>query len=257
MGLVPGETVTLARLLEGLMIVSGNDAALAIARHLDGSQPAFLERMNRHARQLGLRSSWFASVSGITTPHHASSARDMAVLAACLLNDHPQILAITAQRAFVHGSFSRNNQNALLGDDGVDGLKTGYTQAAGFCLAATACRAVPGRDQPVRLITVVLGSEAATRATHGCAISWRQDSPRWPAAPPGPDARSRSAPLDRRHDQPLQLGLGVGLVQRTCRHGFGQGFSRTENRPAPSKWHRAIVGNGPSHASQLSMKSCW
>ncbi|EKT4069395.1 TPA: D-alanyl-D-alanine carboxypeptidase family protein [Stenotrophomonas maltophilia] len=160
MGLVPGETVTLARLLEGLMIVSGNDAALAIARHLDGSQPAFLERMNRHARQLGLRSSWFASVSGITTPHHASSARDMAVLAACLLNDHPQILAITAQRAFVHGSFSRNNQNALLGDDGVDGLKTGYTQAAGFCLAATACRAVPGRDQPVRLITVVLGSES-------------------------------------------------------------------------------------------------
>lgn len=160
MGLVPGETVTLARLLEGLMIVSGNDAALAIARHLDGSQPAFLDRMNRHARQLGLRSSWFASVSGITTPHHASSARDMAVLAACLLNDHPQILAITSQRVFAHGSFSRSNQNALLGEEGVDGLKTGYTQAAGFCLAATACRSVPGRDQPVRLITVVLGSES-------------------------------------------------------------------------------------------------
>jgi len=158
MGLVPGETISLARLLEGLMVVSGNDAALAIARHLDGSQAAFLERMNRHARQLGLGSTCFASVSGITTPHHASSARDMAVLAACLLNDHPQILAITAQRAFAHGSFNRSNQNALLGEDGVDGLKTGYTQAAGFCLAATACRPVPGRDQPVRLITVVLGS---------------------------------------------------------------------------------------------------
>jgi serine-type D-Ala-D-Ala carboxypeptidase (penicillin-binding protein 5/6) len=160
MGLVPGETITLARLLEGLMIVSGNDAALAIARHLDGSQTAFLDRMNRHARQLGLRSTWFASVSGITTPHHASSARDMAVLAACLLNDHPQILAITAQRAFAHGRFSRNNQNALLGEHGVDGLKTGYTRAAGFCLAATACRTVPGRAHPVRLITVVLGSES-------------------------------------------------------------------------------------------------
>lgn len=160
MGLVPGERVSLARLLEGLMIVSGNDAALAIARHLDGSQPAFLDRMNRHARQLGLRSTWFASVSGITTPHHASSARDMAVLAACLLNDHPQILAVTAQRAFAHGSFSRNNQNALLDDDGVDGLKTGYTQAAGFCLAATACQPVPRRAHPVRLITVVLGSDS-------------------------------------------------------------------------------------------------
>ncbi len=160
MGLVPGETVTLARLLGGLMIVSGNDAALAIARHLDGSQPAFLGRMNWHARQLGLRSTRFASVSGITTPHHASSARDMAVLAACLLNDHPQILAITAQRTFAHGRFSRSNQNALLGEDGVDGLKTGYTQAAGFCLAATACRAVPGRNLPVRLITVVLGAES-------------------------------------------------------------------------------------------------
>ncbi|HGM5919037.1 TPA: D-alanyl-D-alanine carboxypeptidase family protein [Stenotrophomonas maltophilia] len=160
MGLASGETVSLARLLEGLMIVSGNDAALAIARHLDGSQPEFLDRMNRHARQLGLRSTWFASVSGITTAHHASSARDMAVLAACLLNDHPQILAITAQRAFAHGSFSRSNQNALLGENGVDGLKTGYTRAAGFCLAATACRTVPGRAQPVRLITVVLGSES-------------------------------------------------------------------------------------------------
>lgn len=158
MGLVPGETITLARLLEGLMIVSGNDAALAIARHLDGSQAAFLQRMNHHAHQLGLRSTWFASVSGITTPHHASSARDMAVLAACLLNDHPQILAITAQRAFAHRSVNRSNQNALLGEDGVDGLKTGYTRAAGFCLAATACRPVPGREQPVRLVTVVLGS---------------------------------------------------------------------------------------------------
>ena len=84
----------------------------------------------------------------------------MAVLAACLLNDHPQILAITAQRTFAHGRFSRSNQNALLGEDGVDGLKTGYTQAAGFCLAATACRAVPGRNLPVRLITVVLGAES-------------------------------------------------------------------------------------------------
>ena len=160
MGLVPGETVALSRLLQGLLIVSGNDAALAMARHLDGSQAAFLQRMNRHARQLGLRSSWFASVSGITTPQHASSARDMAVLAARLLNDHPQVLAITAQRAFVHGRFSRNNQNTLLGDEGVDGLKTGYTQAAGFCLAATACRPVPGFTAPVRLITVVLGSDS-------------------------------------------------------------------------------------------------
>ncbi|WP_286070109.1 serine hydrolase [Stenotrophomonas sp. 57] len=160
MGLVPGETVTLGRLLEGLMIVSGNDAALAIARHLGGSQPAFLECMNHHARLLGLRDTWFASVSGITTPQHASSARDVAVLAAALLADHPQVLAITAQRAFAHGSFRRNNQNALLGDDGVDGLKTGYTQAAGFCLAATACRVLPGQAQPVRLITVVLGSDS-------------------------------------------------------------------------------------------------
>ncbi|WP_295571783.1 D-alanyl-D-alanine carboxypeptidase family protein [Stenotrophomonas maltophilia] len=160
MGLVPGETVTLARLLEGMMVVSGNDAALAIARHLQGSQHAFLQRMNRHAGQLGLRDTWFASVSGITTPRQASSARDMAMLSARLLADYPQVLAITAQRAFAHGSFSRNNQNALLGEDGVDGLKTGYTQAAGFCLAATALRQLPGQVQPARLITVVLGSDS-------------------------------------------------------------------------------------------------
>lgn len=159
MGLVPGETVTLGRLLQGMLVVSGNDAALVLARHLHGSQAAYLQHMNALARRLGLGSTWFASVSGITTPRHVSSARDMAVLAGRLLADHPQVLAITAQPAFAHGTFSRSNQNALLADEGVDGLKTGYTRAAGFCLAATARRFIAGHAQPVRLITVVLGSE--------------------------------------------------------------------------------------------------
>lgn len=158
MGLVPGECITLGTLLDGLMIVSGNDAALALARHLAGSQAAYARSMNIHAAQMGLRDTHFVSVSGITTAGHVSTARDMAMLAAWLLADHPQVLAITARRTFAHGTFARDNQNALLGEDGVDGLKTGYTQAAGFCLAATAQRVMGSGQPPVRLINVTLGS---------------------------------------------------------------------------------------------------
>ena len=156
MGLVPGETVTLGKLLEGLMVVSGNDAALALARHLAGSQAAYAQRMNDAAAAMGLRATHFISVSGITTPGHVSTAHDMAMLAARLLADHPQVLAITAQRHFSHGTFCRDNQNTLLGSDGIDGLKTGYTRAAGFCLAATARREGDGAVQ--RLINITLGA---------------------------------------------------------------------------------------------------
>jgi len=89
MGLVPGETVTLGHLLEGLMVVSGNDAALALARHLEGSEAAYVQRMNDTAARMGLRDTHFVSVSGITTPGHVSTAHDMAMLAARLLADHP------------------------------------------------------------------------------------------------------------------------------------------------------------------------
>ncbi|WP_353099691.1 D-alanyl-D-alanine carboxypeptidase family protein [Stenotrophomonas lactitubi] len=160
MGLVPGERIALGRLLEGLMVVSGNDAALALARHLAGSQAAFAQHMNGHARALGLHDTHFISASGITTPGHLSTARDMAMLAAHLLARYPDLLAITAQRSFVHRTLQKANQNALLGENGVDGLKTGYTQAAGFCLAATARRRCAGQALPVRLINVVLGADS-------------------------------------------------------------------------------------------------
>lgn len=159
MGLLPGQHVALGTLLEGLMIVSGNDAALALARHLAGSQAAFVQRMNRTAVRMELADTHFVSVSGITTPGHVSSARDMAQLARHLIADHPQVLRITSQRHFSHGAFARDNQNALLGEEGVDGLKTGYTQAAGFCLAATARRTPAGCSEPVRLINITLGAD--------------------------------------------------------------------------------------------------
>ncbi|MEG0193459.1 MAG: serine hydrolase [Stenotrophomonas sp.] len=160
MGLVPGERIALGKLLEGLMVVSGNDAALALARHLAGSQAAFAQHMNSHAQALDLHDTHFISVSGITTPGHLSTARDMAMLAAHLLARCPDLLAITAQRSFAHRTLHKANQNALLGEEGVDGLKTGYTQAAGFCLAATARRSCAGHARPLRLINVVLGADS-------------------------------------------------------------------------------------------------
>ncbi|KAF1015054.1 MAG: D-alanyl-D-alanine carboxypeptidase DacA [Stenotrophomonas maltophilia] len=171
MGLAAGQQVPLQTLLEGMMVISGNDAALVLARHIAGSQHAFLQRMNDCAARMALHGTRFASVSGNTTPGHASTAHDMAVLGARLVVDFPHSLQVTAQRTFSFGTLHLQNKNGLLGEPGVDGLKTGYTQAAGHCLAATACRPVPGRSAPVRLITVVLGT-ASREQRHALALQY-------------------------------------------------------------------------------------
>lgn len=157
MGLVFGEIIILVCLLEGLMVVFGNDVVLVIVCYLDGLQVVFLECMNWYVCQFGLCSIWFVSVFGIIILYYVFSVCDMVVLVVCLLNDYLQILVIIVQCVFVYGSFNCSNQNVLFGEDGVDGLKIGYIQVVGFCLVVIVCWVVFGWDQLVCLIIVVLG----------------------------------------------------------------------------------------------------
>ncbi len=148
--------VTVDDLLKGMVIQSGNDAAVALAEAMGGSEGAFVTTMNRTAQHLGLQETKFLNASGFfdgPQPNHYSTARDMAHLAAALMRDHPEAHRLHAIKEYTYAGIRQYNRNRLLwADPTVDGLKTGHSSAAGYCLIATSLRA------PRRLISVVLGA---------------------------------------------------------------------------------------------------
>lgn len=157
----PGRAVTVDELLRGLIVVSGNDAAVALAEHAAGSSEAFVERMNAEARRLGMSNTRFANATGLPDPQHYSTAEDLARLAQRLLSDFPQHAPLFAQREFTYNGITQSNRNRLLWSDGsVDGLKTGHTEGAGWSVIATAARAQGTGERAFkrRLIAVVLGA---------------------------------------------------------------------------------------------------
>ncbi len=143
-------------LLKGMVIQSGNDAAVALAEAVGGSEPAFAIMMNQTAQRLGLKDTNFLNASGFfdgAQPTHYSTAHDMARLAAALVREHPEIHRLHAIKEYTYAGIRQYNRNRLLwADPTVDGLKTGHSNAAGYCLVATSLRA------PRRLISVVLGA---------------------------------------------------------------------------------------------------
>lgn len=148
-----GTLVRLEDLLRGVIIQSGNDASVAVAEHIAGSEPGFANMMNATAERLGMRNSSFRNSSGMPEDGHYSTARDIAMLAMALANDHPEGYAVYSEREFTYNGIRQFNRNRLLWrDDSVDGVKTGYTSRAGYCLASSAKR--DGR----RLVAVVLGA---------------------------------------------------------------------------------------------------
>jgi D-alanyl-D-alanine carboxypeptidase (penicillin-binding protein 5/6) len=154
--------VSVSDLLHGLIIQSGNDAAIALAEHLAGTEAAFAEQMNETAVELGMTGSHFRNVTGLPSSGHVSTAADLAVLAQALIEEFPQYYDFYSQREFTYNGIKQHNRNALLWrDDSVDGLKTGYTRAAGYCLVSSAER--DGR----RLIAVVLGSSTPDQRMAG------------------------------------------------------------------------------------------
>ncbi len=160
-----GDRVRLEDLARGIIIQSGNDASVAVAEYLAGSEEAFAEMMNAHAARLGMTNTHFTNATGWPDPEMYTSARDQAILTRRLIADHPEHYAIYAEREFTYGRdfqtgapITQRNRNSLLWmDQTVDGVKTGHTEAAGYCLVASAER------DGMRLISVVMGTES-TRA---------------------------------------------------------------------------------------------
>ena len=155
-----GTRVPVEALLKGLIVQSGNDAAVALAEFVAGDELSFSDLMNRYARQLGMSGSHFRNASGLPDPDHYSTARDMALIAAALVQDFPEYYSWNAIREYEYGGINQPNRLFKhIRDETVDGLKTGYTRAAGYCLVASAER------EEMRLIASVMGAKSTrTRA---------------------------------------------------------------------------------------------
>ena len=151
-----GTEVSLSDLLRGIVIVSGNDASVAVAEYIAGAEDAFADMMNLHAKDLGLTGTRFVNSSGLPDDGHYSTAKDMAVLSAALIERFPEHYRMYSEKSFQYGEIERPqvNRNRLLWrDKSADGVKTGMTEAAGFCLVASALR------EGTRLIAAVMGAE--------------------------------------------------------------------------------------------------
>ncbi len=165
MYLKEGDQISVDQLLAGLIVMSANDAAVTLAEKISGSVPKFVERMNKEAQALGMTHSHFQNPAGITMPEHYSTAADLAKLSQALVNETPNYLFYSKQQSFSYNQrFHRATNLLLKTDPTVDGLKTGFTRAAGYNLAATAIR--PSMDMSLsnrRLIIVVMGSKSAIK----------------------------------------------------------------------------------------------
>ncbi|NVK42710.1 MAG: D-alanyl-D-alanine carboxypeptidase [Oceanospirillaceae bacterium] len=150
-----GTSVKLIDLLKGIIVQSGNDASVAVAEHIGGSESAFADLMNQHAARLGMNNTHFANATGLPADGHLSTAHDLAKLAAAIIHRFPETYPIYSEKYFTYNDIRQPNRNRLLWrDDSVDGLKTGHTEEAGYCLVASAKR------DDMRLITVVLGTSS-------------------------------------------------------------------------------------------------
>ncbi len=150
-----GSRVTIAELLHGLVVQSGNDAAVALAEAVAGSEQAFVELMNQAAAALAMTDSHFKNVTGLTQEGHYMSAHNIAILARAIIKQFPEHYRLYKEKSFTWNGIKQANRNTLLKTDPtVDGLKTGYTEAAGYCLTVSAKR------HDMRLISVVLGTKS-------------------------------------------------------------------------------------------------
>ncbi len=157
----PRKPVTVNELIRGMIVQSGNDACIALAEAVAGSEEVFAQMMNREAQRLGMKNTSFVNSTGLPHPQHYSTAHDLALLAASIIRDFPEYYPLYSTKEFRYNNISQSNRNRLLWrDPTVDGMKTGYTENAGYCLVASAKRGER------RLISVVLGAASeALRAT--------------------------------------------------------------------------------------------
>lgn len=147
--------VSVEALLRGMIIQSGNDAAVALAEHIAGSEETFAQMMNQYAQQLGMVNTNYRNATGLPDPDHYTTARDIAILSAAIIGEFPEEYKWYSEKQYTYNGITQHNRNKLLWrDSSVDGLKTGHTEEAGYCLAASAVR------NDMRLISVVLGTRS-------------------------------------------------------------------------------------------------
>lgn len=169
----PKMTPKVSELLRGMIVQSGNDASVALAEGVGGTVENFVAMMNRQAQAWGLKNTQFKNVAGLTEPGHFVSARDVATIAAHIITEHPEFYVLYSMRQYTYNNIKQDNRNMLLGrDPTVDGMKTGYTEAAGYCLVASAVRDMPGGKR--RLLSVVMGtaSREARAAESQKLLNW-------------------------------------------------------------------------------------
>ena len=157
-----GTRVKIDDLLMGIVVQSGNDASVALAEHIAGTEGVFAQMMNQHAQQLGMLSSNFLNATGLPAEGHVTTARDLATLARALISEFPDYYARHSTKEFTYNDIKQNNRNSLLWrDPSVDGMKTGHTDDAGYCLVSSAKR------DGMRVISVVLGTSSTRSRTDG------------------------------------------------------------------------------------------
>lgn len=168
-GFEVNKTAPLEQMEKGMVVQSGNDAAIALAEHVAGSEEAFASLMNQYAQRIGMKGSHFVNPHGLSAPEHYSTARDLAMLGRALIHDYPVAYSYNKIKEFTVGPITQPNRNLLLWrDPSVDGIKTGHHSGAGYCLMASAKRG----DQ--RLITVVMGdtSENQRAVDSQALLNW-------------------------------------------------------------------------------------
>ncbi|WMP16261.1 D-alanyl-D-alanine carboxypeptidase family protein [Thiothrix lacustris] len=150
-----GKKIPFEKLLRGMIIQSGNDAAMALAEHIAGTESAFVERMNQTAAELGMKDTHYMNVTGWPAQNHYTTARDIVKLVRALITEFPERYKLYSEKEFSYNNIKQQNRNRLLfRDPTVDGLKTGHTESAGYCLVSSAKR------DNMRLISVVLGTKS-------------------------------------------------------------------------------------------------
>jgi len=155
------ERVKVEDLLKGVIIQSGNDASIALAEHIAGDEATFADMMNQHAARLGMVNSHFKNSDGLPIEDHYTSAHDLAILTRALIKEFPEYYRWFSQKEFTYNKITQHNRNQLLWrDESVDGVKTGFTDDAGYCLVASAVR------ENMRLISVVMGTKSANARTN-------------------------------------------------------------------------------------------
>ena len=150
-----GKQVSVENLIQGMIVQSGNDATVALAEHVGGTEATFVQMMNTYAKELGLTGSRYTNSAGMPDPEHYTTARDSAVLSSALIREFPEYYRWYAQKEFTWNGITQQNRNGLLWrEPSVDGVKTGHTETAGYCLIASAKR------EGMRLVSAVLGTES-------------------------------------------------------------------------------------------------